>query len=130
MSTCDFDHLITMYETTGLDKDMKEHVNHCRTCRNRLERFIALTGAMMLAGDAGEGEEGETIASLPGRELPPMLKDQVAARKKKWLHGQVANILDFKKIRDRNDRQAIIDRLLQDEPVDLPRAAFPDELDD
>ena len=124
MTQCNFDHLITMYETEGLDTDMKNHLHHCSNCQNRFSKFLALSGAITLAGD--QESEGFSL-DLPQKELPSMLKNMVKERKEKWKRGQLKKVLKFKNIKDESDQQIIINRLLKEYPKDLPKAAFPDE---
>ena len=126
MSKCDFDRLITLYETKGLDTAMKTHLQQCHDCQTRFTEFLLLTGAMTMAsGLAGIDMDQEVVVV----ELPPMLKKKIAARKKKWLQSQLLNVFEFKNIQETSRQNMIADRLFGNPPRDLPRAAFPDDLD-
>ena len=127
MSNCDFDRLITLYETKGLDSAMKTHLQQCHDCQTRFTEFLLLTGAMTMASGLARMDMDQEVADV---ELPPMLKKKIAARRKKWQQSQLTNVLEFKNIKEPSRKNRIVDRLIGDQPSDLPKAAFPDDLDD
>jgi len=126
MSDCNFSRLITMYETGGLDNAMKTHLHNCPNCQKRMYNFLAFSGAMVLE-NSGSTEE---ITTLPDVSLPDRLRKKVEERKKQWLEQQLGNVMEFKNIKKKQDQQTILDRLMGEQPVDLPKAAFPDDLED
>ncbi len=126
MNKCDFNTLITRYETGGLDMTAKRHIQQCSTCRQRFMDYITLTGAMTIAGCIPEEEQQDFP---PCTELPGKLKELAAGRKKKWQKQQMAGVFTLANIK-KSEQQDIIDRLLGEEPDALPKAAFPDDLDD
>ena len=126
MSKCDFDQLITLYETKGLDTAMKTHLQQCHDCQTRLTEFLLLTGAMTMASGLTGIDMDQEVVDV---ELPPMLKKKIGAQRKKWQQSQLTNVLEFKNIKETSRQNRLAERLFGDQPRDLPKAAFPDDLD-
>jgi predicted anti-sigma-YlaC factor YlaD len=87
MTPSDFDGLIAMHETKGLNTTMKHHLKNCPDCRNSFNRYIALTTAMTMTGME---LCDEFPTDIPRKKLSPMLKKMIANRKKKWQQEQLA----------------------------------------
>lgn len=127
MNDCDFTRLITMYETGGLDNAMNSHLQNCPDCQTRLHNYFALTSAMIF-DDTGRDEED--YSSLPDVSLPDRLNELICERKKQWQKRQLGHVLQFGNIRNKETQKSIIKRLMEEQPFDLPKAAFPDDLED